>query len=452
MNFLDYINHLQKRYEVSQVEILEELANAGLEITKSNFSRKLKGERTLTKDEFEVILNTINPTSAEKSELRELFKIYQFGEQNYNEVCRVKDYIESFFDPITILVPDKVLNLNQITKIDSEYLISEVMFSIMSDNWNKSEIRIFCQPDNKALINSMVYLSRINSGAVKHIICLNKDGKTDSNVNNAYNINCLMCVNKLAFENTKYNVRYYYDKVNARFNSFAVFPFFIIAGNVMLMISADFQSGYLIHDESLISAYKEEFDRIYDETKPLFYVLKNDYEYIKACATLEADTHKQYYVLQNKRCLLFGVDNELILNYANKNAIDISEIIELQMKRAKNTSIMGYILYNDPDYDSFLQTGLADDWPSELCVPIPPEQRMSVLENENLDEYHTNIQIRKGFIHFPKELMIACYDNGNVLISYKKDSASPRLLMSEQSLYKSVKLFAEYVHRFETKN
>lgn len=97
-----------------------------------------------------------------------------------------------------------------------------------------------------------------------------------------------------------------------------------------------------------------------------------------------------------------------------------------------------------------LNSGLADDWPSNLCKPIPEEFRSNVILNDENNLYHKGIQVKEGFINFPKNLMLACYDNGTVLISYKKSLTQPRMVLTERSLYKTIKLFFDYIMRFET--
>lgn len=447
MKFLDYLVYLQKSYCILQSEILFELNAVGLKISKSNLSHKLKGDRLISEEEFEIILKTIDPTDEEKQELRELYKIYIYGEQNYKEVCRVKDYIESFSYSRTSILSQKTIDLDEITYIGDKNLLDEILVYILSENWGKSPIRILCQPEYQTLIEILSYLGKETSGDVRHIVCLNKESDMDNNV---YNINCLINITKLAFGNNLYSVKYFHDKVNSHCNSFSIFPFFIISGERMLLISSDFSYGFLSTDKEFISAYIRDFDRIYNKSEKMFTVLNNDLDYIKTCSFLEMQAHEKYYVLQNKRCLLFGIDKKTIVEYVNKDNYNISEILEIQKQRAENTIPQGFILYNDPDCENFINNGIADDWPEDLCIPIPKEFRSTVILNSQKDPLHKNIQIKKGYIHFPKELMIACYDSGSVLISYKKNLNSPRLVVTERSLYKSIKLFCEYVLRFES--
>ncbi len=54
MNFLEFLKLLMEKYRIPNVELLDELQNAGLEITKSNLSHKLKGDRTITGQELGV--------------------------------------------------------------------------------------------------------------------------------------------------------------------------------------------------------------------------------------------------------------------------------------------------------------------------------------------------------------------------------------------------------------
>jgi hypothetical protein len=74
VNFYEYLDLLQKKYGTSNTELLEELAAAGVRISKSNLSHKLKGERRLTDEELDVFIQTVCPTGSEETTLRALYK------------------------------------------------------------------------------------------------------------------------------------------------------------------------------------------------------------------------------------------------------------------------------------------------------------------------------------------------------------------------------------------
>ena len=65
MQYYEYVEILQKKYRVTNTELLEELAASGNRISKSNLSHKLKGERRLTPEELEIVIQTLSATAAE---------------------------------------------------------------------------------------------------------------------------------------------------------------------------------------------------------------------------------------------------------------------------------------------------------------------------------------------------------------------------------------------------
>ena len=66
MNYYEYLEQLQKKYGTTNTELLEELAAAGIRISKSNLSHKLKGQRRMTDEELEVFIQTVCPTGSEE--------------------------------------------------------------------------------------------------------------------------------------------------------------------------------------------------------------------------------------------------------------------------------------------------------------------------------------------------------------------------------------------------
>ena len=68
---------------------------------------------------------------------------------------------------------------------------------------------------------------------------------------------------------------------------------------------------------------------------------------------------------------------------------------------------------------------------------------MPIPDKKDVD---TNVMLLT--LAFPQRLFFM--DDGTVLISYKKSLTQPRMVFTERSLYKTIKLFFDYIMRFET--
>lgn len=98
MQFFLYMKLLQKKYSVTNSDILNELKHLNASESKGSLSHKLNGERKLSEKEFEVILNTLQCSGEERKEARKLYKIHCLSEVNYREFMCMKAYSEDFVE------------------------------------------------------------------------------------------------------------------------------------------------------------------------------------------------------------------------------------------------------------------------------------------------------------------------------------------------------------------
>lgn len=448
MFFLEYLKMIQKKYKISNTELINECANDGIKISKGNLTHKMKGERTISEKEFESFIDAISPSIAEEENLRKLYKIYLFGEREYEEVRLIKEYIEGFGDGTTILPTYQNVDLSHISNIEQEENLKNILFTLFSNSWGQNTIKVFCQPEHQVLIDIIMCLSNQTNSTIEHIVCLNNDYKTDNNI---YNIRCLTKLDKIKIKNNNYQVRYFYDKVNAKVNSFSIFPFFIIIDEYVLHISHDFKSGYLSKETEFVDVYKREFDRMYSESQDLFELVATDMDYLQLCARLEKQTQKLFYTLQYHPCIVFNKNETITYNCIKDDFAYKKDLLDLIKTRWEEISpIKGYHFHHPLGTKEFLETGKTLDMSEKIFNPIPQYERnvlMSILST-NIDQ--KCIQLNEEFINIPKGLSVVCYDNGVILISYKRNSVDGlRWILKEKSIYKSFANFFRYISRFE---
>ena len=446
MNFIEYLAELQLKYDIPNAEILEEMQLQGLKISKSNLSHKLSGERQIPEREFELMVHTIRPTAAEEKKLRRLYTIRRFGEKEYAEVERIRDYIAQFADDTTVYFSDFGAALDAIIDIHDEKTLTAVLFRLLSEVWGKDTIRICCQPDFKPLIDMMMFLSRSGQADVEHLVCLNNDYKRDSNV---YNIQCLKVLDKLVIRNMQHKIRYFYDMVYSRANSFNLFPFFILAGNRALLINWDCKSGYLVQRSVLVHRLGTEFKRMYDQAESLFGVVSNDVEYMRMCMEMEAEVHQEQFILQYHPCLAFNCNEELTRRCMHEAYPEKEQMMAMFRRRWNSKPGAHSIhLYTREGKEEFLRTGMTSDMDPHIFRPLDEEERRSILASMSCNPVHTAVELNDTFVKVPAQLALFCADSGRILISYNNGSAS-RLIMQERSMHRSMVQFFRYVLKYE---
>ena len=159
MKFLEYLKLLQEKYHIPSSEILDELCRCGIKISKSNLSHKLNGDRTICEEELQVFIDVIRPSVAEEEKLRDLYKVYLFGESEFEEVKLIKEYIEEFNSTSASLLSEQKVSLDSIADISDEKLLDAVLYTIISEAWGNTTIKILCQPEYKKLVDVKKLLS-----------------------------------------------------------------------------------------------------------------------------------------------------------------------------------------------------------------------------------------------------------------------------------------------------
>ncbi len=446
MRFIDYFRFLREKYELSNTELLEALSCGGCEIKKGSLSHKLNGERKISQQELDVFITVLQPSVAEEHKLRELFKVYDFGETAFEEVNRVKEYIEQFENYTVVQMDMPEIDLAAVSAIDDDRLLSAVLYQMLAACWNDAEINIMCQPEFAKLDDILHNLGSRAPAKVRQLVCFNNDNK---NTDNRYNIKCLGLLNKQMIRNPQCDIRYYYDKVNVRTNSLTVFPFFITAGDKALLISHDYKSGFLVRDTAMVQKYRDEFSRVFALGHALFQTIDNDIEYMQLCAELEQVANEKFYTLQYHPCVRFNGDATITGECVRNDIPARDAVLDFIVSSWRNPqNITGYHLHSAAGVQDFLQHGITVDMSPLLFNPVAEKYRALVMEKIRANKTQVCVEINDSFLRVPHCLSIACYDSGTILVSYR-GAEGPRLLLRERSLYKSLLNFFRYLYEYE---
>jgi len=446
LSFIEYLTFLREKYNANNTEILEELRVNNIDITKSYLSHKLKGERKITPEELTVIIDVIRPSVAETNKLMELYNIVQFGEDRFQEVMYIKEYIEDLSDETVIHFEAEIDSLDNISVIDNEKTLGNVLYHLLDKSWGKETIKVFCQPDFRKLIDEFIFFSQRSPSDIEYLVCVNNDYKSDSNL---YNINLLRYLGKIFKHNYMLNVRYFYDKINSRANDFSIFPYFIAFGDKLLMIDHNFKTGYLSSDPKYNEIVIARFNYMFENSKRLFEVIDDVAEYMQLCTRLELSCKKKFYTLQFHPCVLFTGEKRLTDDHI-KDSFELKDTLVSNIgARAANKKITGYNLHSANGTKDFIETGETCDMSPLYSIPFSEAERKEVLQRIRKSKNHVDVELTSDFITLPKDIFIGCYDTGSVIISYKsKLNENSRFIINERGLYKSLYNFFEYMMNF----
>lgn len=448
MTFIQYLDFLTKKYQVTTSEILDQFHRNGFTMTKHNLAHKLSGDRDINEVELATIIETLCLSPQEATQLHNLYRQYQFGEDAYTEVALIKRYIEHFPDKRMMRMTSTPIDLNARTELNGAQAIRETLFALLSEAWGKQEIFIYCQPEFDDLIHALLTLCGQGSSNVSQIISLNNDCKTDHNL---YNIHCLKMLDRLIVHNSSHIVHYYYDQVNAHIHGLKIFPYFIIAGEHLLLLSHNFKMAFLSHDIILLRTMRAEFHRIFERTLPLFEVIPNDIAYMQACMQIEESTRSDFYTLQYHPCVIFNYDEALTRSYIRMDTPYGDLMLQAIRTRWQSLEhITGHHFHTPAGTEEFLNTGITTDMTPKLFRPLSKEDRQRALDAILNVPSHKHFEVNEDFLQIPQKLMIACFDSGQVMLSYQGENNN-RLVLKERSLYHSIRNFFRYLEQYESR-
>ena len=444
MNYIEYLEILQKKYGTSNTELLRALGDSGHAISKSNLTHKLKGQRRLTEEELEIIIQTVCPTGTEESRLRELFRIHQFGEEKYASVETVQAYLSRISDSITVNFPPPDCPLSEIGSISTEPQLHQVVYAVLEQGWGEQIVRIQCPANFRRMIDALLTLGSRMTAPVRHLICLNNETGEKQNL---YNTHCLFTVAEPAWKNSQYAVRFFYENAGSYAGFYTVYPYFIVTRQHLLLIAHDCRSGILLHQENVRRCYEEEFDRIFAAAFPLMERYEGWLSCMQQSAAQERKCTEKFYVFQRSFNLLGSLDIPLLEKYLDPDLPFRSEIIALQKHRlAEKNPVRGCVLYVSDDMQNLLQYGTA-----------PVSQRHMLLRLQSADRkraakclsspHFSNRLVRGDFPDISPDVAIICYDNGTVFLVHGGE-VPVYLSIRERKLYLSFRTFFDYLLQF----
>lgn len=446
MNYYEYLEQLQKKYGTTNTELLEELAAAGIRISKSNLSHKLKGQRRMTDEELEVFIQTVCPTGSEEHTLRSLYKVSQFGEGRYRDVEVIRRGISSLSDDSVLRIPDDLPDPAAHTDIRGEKPLTDMILSILRDAWGRGAVGVQCPASFRRLSDAICANSFRCASEVRHLICI--DNAAGNSADDDY-IQTVFAADQIACFNIAYEARYYYDHVNIVGDGFNPFPFYMVTDRYLLLIAHDFKSGFLVRDDKMIARYQEEFKRTYAKCTPLMRRTDGVMESLWTLTGLEESCTKRFFVLRHGVSYLHGFDSGL-LNTCIPEDLPEREALISMLNREISTAgnNMSCVLHTDTDADAFLQNGMLMDIPGSMMLPVPRFNRAATIRRATEAKNDTR-RVSPGYLEISPNISVNCYDSGTVTLVHSGNEPHC-FIITEHKFYNAVRSFFTYLLELES--
>ena len=432
MQYYEYVEILQKKYRVTNTELLEELAASGNRISKSNLSHKLKGERRLTPEELEIVIQTLSATAAESEKLRRLYRISQFGENRWHEAELVRQSLSMLSGPSVRYVPEPSAAAEQSGDLRGIRQLGCAVYAMLHAAWGRETVSIQC-PVQCRLLADILCTIAADAGA-SPVQLMTRINNLPGDPTDDENIRCLFSADRIAGANSGCEIRYYYDSAE----SGTVFPFYIVTESRLLLLSQDCENGYLLDDRKLAARYRAEFGRLYAACRPMLCRTEADGAHLRLLTELEESCRGKFYVMQHDSSAPYGAEYAALCGMPPQ---PLAELFRRRLKAAERVQCV--LLYAEDTRQTCRDDSAAQEAAAVLNGLLTEQEYVAACRMM----HHRQAQQRRILADLPEldaGTAVCCFDSGRVLLVHQ--GSSPYYLLSaERRIFCAFRSFFDYL-------
>lgn len=169
-----------------------------------------------------------------------------------------------------------------------------------------------------------------------------------------------------------YQAYYYYERALLQTGIGNLFPYYIIAEKKVLILNADFTMSYLIMDPETVSLYKEMFNKVVNESKPI----RESIDYLEMLAILEMPGRKVSF--ESIPCAAMVAKSDYIRKYMADG--EFSDFIWNHCRRLQEENEL-MIFSTMGGLERFARTGIVEEVPPGLMAAMSVEDRIESFRN-----------------------------------------------------------------------
>lgn len=226
---------------------------------RSTMYKFISGKRNPPSDEIiKKMAQFMHLSPMEWQKLKESWDVARIGADAYYKRKSVESFICNFPDQPSSefcgcsFTPDVTYAENRsdcISLTSQQHINYYVHQMILSEaDRDSGEISLFLQPDYKFLFNLLASLNPSDSLKISQIVCVGTE-TTFTDDHQLTNLKYLHSVFPLYMAGHDYSLYYYYDKIEAHYHSFNLYPCMILTSDAALLCSSDYQTGIFFAPE-----------------------------------------------------------------------------------------------------------------------------------------------------------------------------------------------------------
>ncbi|MDD3307071.1 MAG: helix-turn-helix transcriptional regulator [Acetobacterium sp.] len=358
---------------------------------RSTFYKILKGERnppslSLVKQ----ICQFLNLTFDETANLTTTYYQTLLGEKTYWDFQNTMALLLSFSTVDATGIPfgqiryefDFEMSQTSYALNNTIELSNSLYHALLKCAEGNQKVKMILQPSQSLINESVVRLFTQLNLEVTHILCLsNRDNDLVPGADH-YNINCLKQTLNFLTNLQRYDVFYYYDDAQARFNNHALFPFLLLTTDSAISFNANFDSGIYYSSNDIVRLYNNHVDQLLSNCLPLYRTISG----ITEQYLVFRDLINSFFVLEFEPCITSFVTEQMLANVILHDIDDREATINFlgdYIRRLNSTFINqnSYSYFTLSGLLYFAHTGRISIVPDDIYHPINIQDRIEILSN-----------------------------------------------------------------------
>ena len=432
---------------------------------RSSMYKFISGKRNPPSDEIiKKMGQFMHLTPLEWQKLKESWDIARIGADVYYKRKSVESFICNFPDQPSAefcgcsFTPDLTYAENRsdcISLTSLQHINYYVHQMILSEaDRDSGEISLFLQPDYKFLFNLLASLNPSDSLKISQIVCVGTE-TTFTDDHQLTNLKYLHSVFPLYMAGHDYSLYYYYDKIEAHYHSFNLYPCMILTSDAALLCSSDYQTGIFFRSAEVVRMLHGIYTSYQDQCALFFTpaaLTPENHAVVIGSMFNSAFTENDLIGIQPETCLTPFFTGDLlraIFNYEIPQATSILPLAEqafqMNMYKIQNQQFFIYSTYEGLLH--FVRTGRTDEIPEIFYHPLTIAQRIHVLNEVcKCCESGAYRFLQKPLNHLPANLHFCIRGNFGTMI-FKNNVGEILVLNINET--KLVEIFRDYLENME---
>lgn len=337
------------------------------------------------------IAEFLHLTPAECQELSTAYRISLEGRDNYYRRRDIMDLLDNFrniMDTQVSLLPPRTLissasaNITLSTASEVNQAIYTLVACLIEKE--KGDLCIIAPPEFTFLIRLLISLMKEkDSITIEHIMCLNNNEQITADKKN-YNLHCLMNILPLCTCGCHYQPYYYYDNITSRLDTFRLFPYLLLTENRAIIISETFETGFMTEQLDFLRLLKDIFAGYIRQARPLLQKISDVSAQLAYVQEFLQDDTSSEYSFQMTPCMTALLSEDFLKKYIIPELPERQTFIRHFILHIRNTYEHRQkrnlvLIFSLEGVKEFLDTGLLEEYPSDIYLPPEPEDRLQLI-------------------------------------------------------------------------